>query len=262
MNIYQQNCLEGLRPNASDELLNSSEILALLDLVIPSDDVSNETTLMNSYNPIQDPFTPQSMGLSLPMTPLSALPFGQTELIISHNAQVMTEPLFNPAQSWIEASSFVRPDPTFSVERPQLDSVDAHKLIELFEDTNSLQERSKQKSRQQQLPWKKSKDAAWLRAVLVGRKQCVGANATAVAHGARLRVAEQAAKVEACAEHTEVASYAPLLAARKVPNVKVNVLHIHHKSAGLMPVQVLPGAEACAAGIKNRSCIFKLKPAN
>ncbi|CAI5722256.1 unnamed protein product [Peronospora destructor] len=158
MNIYHQSLLEGLNPSTPDEIPNSSEILALLHLVIPSDDASNDMTLINSYNPIEDPFMPQLSDVSLPMTtPFhdAASSAGLTELIISHNVQVLTEPLFHPAQSWIETPSFV--GPAFSFEVPQPDYIDAHKLIELFEDTDSLQDKSKQKNRQQQSMWKKPK---------------------------------------------------------------------------------------------------------
>ncbi|CAH0487887.1 unnamed protein product [Peronospora farinosa] len=157
MNIYQQNVLEGFNPSTPDEVPNSSEILALLHLVIPSDDALNDMTLINSYNSIEDPCMPQVLDVSLPMTPIhdAALPADLTELIISHNVQVLTEPLSCPVQSWIETPSFV--GPAFSIEMPQSDHIDAQKLIELFEDTDSLQDKSKQKNRQQLSMWKKAK---------------------------------------------------------------------------------------------------------
>ncbi|CAI5701171.1 unnamed protein product [Peronospora effusa] len=268
MNIYQQNILEGFNPSTPDEVPNSSEILALLHLVIPSDDALNDMTLINSYNSIEDPCMPQVLDVSLPMTPIhdAALPADPTELIISHNVQILTEPLSCPVQSWIETPSFV--GPAFSIEMPQSDHIDAQKLIELFEDTDSLQDKSKQKNRQQLSIAKESASdmaavgAAWLKAVLVERRQCIGANVTVVAHAARSKAAGQVAKVEACAEHTVVASCAPPLAARRVLNVKENVPRIHHRSAGSMLVRVLPGVEVCAAGIKDRSCTCELKPAN
>lgn len=166
MNIYQQSLLEGrsfLRPSTPDAISNSSELSALLHLVIPGSDgllPPIDMALINGYRPIEhlEPGFMQSSALPLP----ASSPAGLSELIISHNVQVVsynTEPLFAPVPSWIESKSFLRPDPAVSFAVPQPDRVDAHDLVTLFEfNGDKLMAPFQDKSKLKQLLPKKSKD--------------------------------------------------------------------------------------------------------
>uniref|UniRef100_M4B3B5 WRKY19-like zinc finger domain-containing protein n=1 Tax=Hyaloperonospora arabidopsidis (strain Emoy2) TaxID=559515 RepID=M4B3B5_HYAAE len=156
-------------------------MLSLLNLVIPSSsDVLLSpltTTSIDDYDPIDYPFMLQSPALEytfVPPSPAIEYPWmpdsqdllpqqltsvvdsiaGPTELIVSHTSQVGTEPMFDPTHCQIKSLSLLYPDsalPDVSDEMPQLNYVDAHELIALFEDTGVPREERQHENQQEQV---------------------------------------------------------------------------------------------------------------
>ncbi|KAG7392290.1 hypothetical protein PHYPSEUDO_001394 [Phytophthora pseudosyringae] len=279
MNIYHQSLLEGrpfLKPSTPDvssgTITSSSELSALLQLVIPGSDVlfpPIDMARSNNYHPIEHPspsFMYQLSALSLPISPQHqaplvvpydfwwgvASPAAWNGHVISSDVEVTYtagEPLFDSACSWIEPVPFVFPDPVISTRVPHPSQVGAL-VTPLEPPTNefalSLPENDKKKLSQPKQPRDECEVAGCNTKKQSNGRQWVGANAMAEVHAAKSTDARQVAKVEGCAAHMVVASCAPLLVARKVPSVKENVPRIPRESAASRIACVSPVAEACA----------------
>ncbi|CAI5714958.1 unnamed protein product [Hyaloperonospora brassicae] len=154
-------------------------MLALLNLVIPSPGVLlsplNTASLIDDYDPMDYPFmppsaahedplfpsppssapefpwVPESLDLPLHLTSVDPLA-GPAELIVSHDLQRLTEPMFDPSHCRIKSLALLYSDIPLSAvpnEVPLLDEVDARELIALFEDMDAPQDESQQTKPQQ-----------------------------------------------------------------------------------------------------------------
>ncbi|CEG39498.1 uncharacterized protein PHALS_09742 [Plasmopara halstedii] len=219
-----------------DTVPDYAELLALLNLVIPSSDVllpPVETPLTGDSPPISTPFCTSQDVFECAFQVDSSRYLSEPVSSVTPNL-----PSSEQISDWIEPMPYRCLDPAFSSDTPLGELL----AFLVAEDTITVPGTDQNKSNECQIVGchtkKQSNGSPW-----------VDANATEVVRAVRLKDARLVVKVEVCVVLTAEASCALRQAARKVPNAKVSVLHMRVGSVVLTIAQETRVLKAFAAVI-------------